>query len=61
MGLETLLESPLTCFKCDEPFSTIPKLKTHLEKEFGKEKKSALERIRRTGRQARSSDEDDIF
>jgi len=61
MGLETLLDFPLTCFKCDEPFSTIPKLKIHLEKEFAEEKKSALERIRRTGRQERSSDEEDIF
>jgi aprataxin len=38
----------------------MPKLKSHLEKEFAKEKAKALARIRRTGHQ-RSSDEDDIF
>jgi aprataxin len=54
---ETLLNTPLTCFKCDEPFHNMPKLKQHLEKEFEKEGKEALKRIAKHGRQ-RSSDED---
>lgn len=53
----SLLTSPLTCFKCDEPYHTIPKLKLHLEKEFAAEKKKRLERVRRSGQQ-RSSDEE---
>ncbi|KAK8865852.1 hypothetical protein IAR55_001000 [Kwoniella newhampshirensis] len=56
-GAQALLETPLTCFKCDEPFSNIPKLKQHLEKEFAKEKATALNHIARHGRQG-SSDED---
>lgn len=57
LGSASLLTSPLTCFKCDEPFSNIPKLKVHLEKEFEAEKREGLENIRRSGRQ-RSSDEE---
>ncbi|WWD17963.1 hypothetical protein CI109_102408 [Kwoniella shandongensis] len=56
-GAQALLDTPLTCFKCDEPFSNIPKLKQHMEKEFAKEKEIALKHIARHGRQ-RSSDEE---
>ncbi len=52
-----LLDAPITCFKCDEPFHSIPRLKTHLEKEFAREKEEALKQIAKHGRQT-SSDED---
>lgn len=52
-----LLDAPLTCFKCDEPFPDVPRLKTHLEKEFVREKEQALNQIGKHGRQG-SSDED---
>lgn len=55
------LDSQLACFKCDEYFSNMPKLKAHLEKEWKEEKKKTLDRIRTTGSQYRSSDEDDLF
>ncbi|GFZ45239.1 hypothetical protein JCM24511_02965 [Saitozyma sp. JCM 24511] len=54
---EALLDTPLMCFKCDEPEHNMPSLKKHLEKEYEKEKKTALKRIAERGRQ-RSSDED---
>lgn len=58
----SLLDSTLSCFKCDEPFHNMPKLKAHLEKEFEEEKKKALLQIRRYGRQrASQEDEDDMF
>ncbi|WWC58533.1 uncharacterized protein I303_101076 [Kwoniella dejecticola CBS 10117] len=56
-GAEQLLNTPLTCHKCDEFISNIPKLKTHLEKHFQDERASALRNIARHGRQ-RSSDEE---
>nr|XP_019014889.1 aprataxin [Kwoniella pini CBS 10737]OCF53670.1 aprataxin [Kwoniella pini CBS 10737] len=56
-GAEQLLNTPLTCHKCDEFISNIPKLKTHLEKHFQDERSSALKHIARHGRQ-RSSDEE---
>ncbi|KAK6905606.1 aprataxin [Kwoniella mangroviensis CBS 10435] len=54
---ERLLNTPLTCHKCDEFITNIPKLKIHLEKHFVDERASALRHIARHGRQ-RSSDED---
>ncbi|ODN84102.1 hypothetical protein L202_00116 [Cryptococcus amylolentus CBS 6039] len=55
----SLLKTPLTCFKCDEPMNNIEKLKTHFEKEFSKERKAALRYIARHGHQKGS--DDDIF
>ncbi|WVW82189.1 hypothetical protein I302_104195 [Kwoniella bestiolae CBS 10118] len=54
---ERLLNTPLTCHKCDEFITNIPKLKNHLEKHFVDERASALRYIARHGTQ-RSSDED---
>jgi len=51
-----LLDHPLECFKCDELFSSVPKLKKHLEQEFQKAKKEGRKRIRERGHQ--ESDED---
>lgn len=51
LATHDFLDSPLTCFKCDEPFHNMPKLKQHLEREFKKERSEALEQIKRTGRQ----------
>ncbi|WVQ85417.1 hypothetical protein IAT38_007582 [Cryptococcus sp. DSM 104549] len=56
---QSLLKTPLTCFKCDEPLNSIDKLKSHLEKKFAKEKEKELRYIAKHGRQ-RSSD-DDMF
>lgn len=58
LGTHSLLASPLTCFKCDEPHHNVPKLKSHLEKEFQEEGRKALARIKKTGRQQTSSEED---
>ncbi|KAI9631972.1 HIT-like domain-containing protein [Dioszegia hungarica] len=58
LGTHSLLASPLTCFKCDEPHHNVPKLKSHLEKEFQEEGRKALARIKKTGRQRTSSEED---
>ncbi|WWC86152.1 uncharacterized protein L201_001025 [Kwoniella dendrophila CBS 6074] len=52
-----LLDTPLTCHKCDEFMTNVPKLKTHLEKHFQEERATALNNIARHGRQ-RSSDEE---
>ncbi|KZT57048.1 HIT-like protein [Calocera cornea HHB12733] len=38
---EALLKTDLVCFKCDEPFKQIPRLKEHLEDEWKKEKRPA--------------------
>lgn len=54
-----LLDAPITCFKCDEPFNNVPKLKQHFEKEFAREKEKALKQIAIHGRQRES--EDDLF
>jgi len=58
---EGLLSQTLTCFKCDEPFNNIPKLKTHLEEEFKQAKKEGLKQIREHGRQTDIPGEDDFF
>ncbi|KZO95764.1 HIT-like protein [Calocera viscosa TUFC12733] len=39
---EGLLKTDLACFKCDEPFKQIPRLKEHLEDEWKKEKRTAV-------------------
>ncbi|KIR30433.1 aprataxin [Cryptococcus deuterogattii 99/473] len=54
---QTLLKTPLTCFKCDEPMNNIEKLKQHFEKEFSSERNEALKYIAKHGRQ-RASDEE---
>lgn len=51
----TLLDTQLTCFKCDEPFHNVPKLKAHLLEEFEKEKKNESRRVAKYGR-ARSEE-----
>ncbi|KAK4686475.1 aprataxin, partial [Tremellales sp. Uapishka_1] len=56
---ETLLKTPLSCFKCDEPFHNIPKLKQHLETEFADEKRKETQRMKREGR--RRGGEDDFL
>ncbi|WVR05793.1 hypothetical protein IAU60_002818 [Kwoniella sp. DSM 27419] len=54
---ERLLDTPLTCHKCDEFLSNIPKLKAHLEQHFIEERDAARKHIARHGRQ-KSSDEE---
>ncbi|WRT64050.1 uncharacterized protein IL334_000978 [Kwoniella shivajii] len=54
---ERLLNTPLTCHKCDEFMTNIPKLKTHLEKHFVEERAAELRHIARHGTQ-RNSDEE---
>lgn len=36
-----LLTDPLKCYECDETFTTIPKLKEHLVRDFKKRKEAA--------------------
>jgi aprataxin len=55
------LSATLTCFKCDEPFNNIPKLKAHLELEFEGDQKKGLKQIREHGRQREFEGGDDFF
>jgi aprataxin len=58
---EGLLSATLTCFKCDEPFNNIPKLKAHLEEEFVQAKKVGLKQLKDHGRQKEFTGGDDFF
>ncbi|CAD6567127.1 MAG: hypothetical protein CYPHOPRED_001452 [Cyphobasidiales sp. Tagirdzhanova-0007] len=41
---EKILTNPLKCFRCDDTFSTIPKLKEHLQDHFTELKEEAVKR-----------------
>lgn len=56
---EKLLNSSLECFRCDETFSTIPRLKDHLRQEFDKLKIDAETSNRKTKRKMSVDDEPD--
>ena len=53
---EKLLTDPLRCFYCDGNFSTMPKLKEHLEDEFKKQKNKAVH-VAKTGIKRRNEEE----
>jgi aprataxin len=38
---ECLLKEELSCFRCDQAFKTMPRLKEHLQEEWEKQKKRA--------------------
>jgi len=53
---EPLLKEALVCWKCDETFKTIPKLKEHLKAEW--EKDAARAKAKENRKQKRKREED---
>ncbi|EJU05530.1 HIT-like protein [Dacryopinax primogenitus] len=55
---EPLLKTDLSCFKCDESFKRMPRLKEHLEDEWKKEKRHAVKENARKRQRGADGGED---